>query len=245
VYYVGPAVDPAHPHLLTTGGDVVIREQPERWNVTGRAKPSAAWSAYGPITSRPSSAFHPDPVAADYAQKLAQATKIVSLLGARAEQLEEENKKLKKAPSPNVTAQPAAGPIIAAVGGSSEAVTVTNQTTSTQAEQNPDLITLLPNSEGVIDMRLAVGNSIAGGSSNPFASRWTTKTTAQNLSLRISSLAIGSPSSITLNGKLISVGDSYEGFRLHTVDRDGVYLQRDGFLLRVPMGEAPVQVRLP
>ncbi|MBK9991128.1 MAG: hypothetical protein IPP19_10430 [Verrucomicrobia bacterium] len=121
---------------------------------------------------------------------------------------------------------------------------------TTLAEPTPtpdgkEFVTLVPNSDGVIEMDLALFDSPSFGEVNPFVQRYQQKSSNRTLELRISSLARGPNSSVVLNNHLLGIGQTFEGFTLWSIEPDGIFLRRDAFLLNIPMMQKPVTIRMP
>jgi len=190
-----------------------------------------------------SSAFHPESTPAEYDMQMAHALKVMAALSDKAARLERANIALRaEASAPKLVdggVNASSATIDTAAGGSSETTTVKGSSAT------PELVTLLPNADGVIAMDLAFAEQPGVGELNPFAVRFNTKLNTRKVELKITSLAIGPHASVTLNKKMLSIGETYEGFKLYSIDPDGIFLRKDGFLLRIPVSDKPIQVRIP
>lgn len=113
------------------------------------------------------------------------------------------------------------------------------------ASEAREFVLLSPNSDGIIELDLALFDSPSIGEVNPFVQRYQQKTGHRTLELRITSLASGPNPSVMLNKHLLGMGQSYEGFIIWSIEADGIRLRRDAFLLTIPMMEKPVSIRMP
>lgn len=142
-------------------------------------------------------------------------------LAARVRELEAQPKPVPAAPAPVpvVAADPVAPP-------------------PKPAEPEP---ALLPNADGVLDLAaLRVGDE-----SNPFAVRAVAPESVREITLQLDGIVHGPVSCAVVNGRTVQAGDRLESLDVVRVESGALLLRHGSELLRLPLTEKPVRVRLP
>ncbi|MDB6093715.1 MAG: hypothetical protein JWM32_1277 [Verrucomicrobia bacterium] len=98
---------------------------------------------------------------------------------------------------------------------------------------------LVPNAEGVIDVTAAKA-APTDEPTNPFAVR-TAPAGVPDLVLKVQGL-IGTRCAL-VNDRALSVGDKVEALTFERIDANALVFRTGKFLLKVPVGEAPIKVR--
>jgi hypothetical protein len=113
------------------------------------------------------------------------------------------------------------------------------------AEPEDTTSMLAPNGAGVIDLVAVLTKSEAGSEVNPFAVRSVPAEAVREVELHVSGLIRGAKPCALVNGRTVSPGGSVETFTLIRLDATGVIFRQGAHLLRLPVSETPVRVRLP
>ncbi|MDP1581237.1 MAG: hypothetical protein Q8M02_13260 [Candidatus Didemnitutus sp.] len=100
---------------------------------------------------------------------------------------------------------------------------------------------LLPNADGVLD--LTVGP--ADDETNPFAVRTTGPEAVRELTLKLGGLVHGPVSCAIVNGRTVQAGDRIESLEVVRIETAAVLLRHGSDLLRLPLNDQPVRLRLP
>jgi len=255
-YYVGQIIDPAHPELLYRPGIVIREEVPERWN----RNPSATRGiATGVIAAVPDPAVLP-PGSPEMEQMIVQQRKIMQLLSDRNGDLARELADAKSAstatataPAPAATAPPPQ-PIVAETAAGSPSGAVFPPQTATipapsviAAKGRLDLTrALVPNADGMIELSAEILDEVDRSEPNPFVKRYQSQTTFREIVISVSGTSLGPRPTASVNGRLLNIGDAWEGFTVAAITRDAVYFQKEVFLLQIPLARTGgVTVRVP
>lgn len=103
---------------------------------------------------------------------------------------------------------------------------------------------LAPNAEGLIDLVAAAG-SPATDEVNPFAVRSQPGETGREVNLHVSGLILGKNPCALVNGRPLEPGETIEGLVLVRIIEGAAIFQHGSHLLRLPVAEKPVKIRLP
>jgi hypothetical protein len=240
-YYVGPMIDPAHPELMYRPGIVYRQEVPERWN-----RNPTAWrgAVSGVIAAVPDPAILP-PASAEMEQLVAQQRRVMQLLSEsnvdlrrRVEAVNPETEKpAPESAASTVTKQgavPPAGPVTALT------------TTLPAARASVDLSrALVPNADGAIELSAEILDPVDRSEPNPFVKRYQSQTTFRDLLVTVTGTSLGPRPTASVNGRLLNIGDAWEGFTVAAIARDAVSFQKEVYLLQIPLARASgVTVRL-
>ncbi len=104
---------------------------------------------------------------------------------------------------------------------------------------------LVPNADGVIDLAAATLAAKPGEPVNPFAVRTVAADAVHEITVQVSGIIAGPTLCAVLNGRLVQAGDSIESLTVERVESDAVLARHSGHLLRLPVSEKPVRLRLP
>ncbi len=104
---------------------------------------------------------------------------------------------------------------------------------------------LVPNADGVIDLAAATLAAKPGETVNPVAVRVVAADAVREITVQVSGIIAGPTLCAVLNGRLIQAGDSIESLTVERVESDAVLARHSGHLLRLPVSEKPVRLRLP
>ena len=108
-------------------------------------------------------------------------------------------------------------------------------------------IVITPNADGLIDTVGLRPTEPPEGLPNPFELRWHPPVSTRELLLRVESVLLREPSSnacVCINGRIYGPGESMEGFVVSGLGGDVVELRRDRILVRIPVSERPLRLRL-
>jgi len=108
-------------------------------------------------------------------------------------------------------------------------------------------VIILPDADGVLDFAAAQRARTFDAIPNPFRDRLRPPPTFGEVSLVVHSVLIpGRPEDacVVLNGRLYSAGDKVEGLELARISAESLEFRVDGAVLRVPVGDKPVRIRL-
>jgi hypothetical protein len=107
-------------------------------------------------------------------------------------------------------------------------------------------ILVLSNGGGVLDLSGAEGPREAEALPNPFRPRTRAPAPSRELPVAVRSVLVGGAvAAAILNDEVVGAGDTWEGLTLEAVGDESVDLRKGPFLLRLPVREAPVTLRLP
>jgi hypothetical protein len=104
-----------------------------------------------------------------------------------------------------------------------------------------------PNTDGVIDLASAPAPEESDPLPNPFRVRYRPRMQVRQISLEIGLVLVGNrpeDASVVINGKLYSQGDLFEGLPIASIAPDTIELRQDKVLLRVPVGDRAITLRL-
>lgn len=104
-----------------------------------------------------------------------------------------------------------------------------------------------PNADGILDLTAASVPQDPDPLPNPFRVRYRPRMQVREVSLQIGLILVGSrpeDASAVINGKLYSRGDRFEGLLISSITPDTIEFRQDKLLLRVPIEDRPVTLRL-
>jgi hypothetical protein len=107
---------------------------------------------------------------------------------------------------------------------------------------------IVPNSDGLIDLAALDAADPPGALPNPFTVRYRPPASIREVSLAIDAVLIAGKAAdacVIVNGEIYSPGDALEGLTVSSIAPDAIELRADGVLLRIPVGDKPVRLRLP
>jgi hypothetical protein len=124
---------------------------------------------------------------------------------------------------------------------------VAEATTPTPTPTVPEEIlgALAPNAEGVIDLVAILTKAETGAEVNPFAVRSLPAEAVREVALHVSGLIQGDAPCAIINGRTVEPGGAVETFTLLRIEPAAVVFRQGQHLLRLPVSETPVKVRLP
>lgn len=246
-YFVGRIVDPEHPELMYGDGVVFRREMPARWDTDGAGFDQRGFQT-GPITSIRNGAEHPEATPADQEIFRARTNEIINALLTQNSQLADKLAKVTKGITeldprsaqnglnPPSTApasiSPALSPALATAG--SQIVTDTNPT-----------VTLAPSADNIIELSPALLEPPVPGMTNPFRQRYRYKVELHETKVTIGGISLGEKPVCLIDDKLYAIGDTFETFKVAGIDAEGIFLQKDAFMLRIPMQDEAITLRYP
>lgn len=105
--------------------------------------------------------------------------------------------------------------------------------------------TLTPNADHVIDLVAALVTDKSGEPANPFTVRTVPPEAMREVSLHVGGIVAGPLACAVVNDRLVQVGEVVESLAVERIDTDAVLLRHSGKLLRLPVAEKAVRVRLP
>jgi len=114
------------------------------------------------------------------------------------------------------------------------------------APADPSVV-IKPDADGVID-ESAIGVVEEESPINPFRVRYHPPLPMRDLHLGINSILIGTDrdtNAVVINGKLYSAGDDLCGLRVSAISNESIDLRHGNLLLRLPVQDKPVTLRLP
>jgi hypothetical protein len=103
---------------------------------------------------------------------------------------------------------------------------------------------LAPNAEGMIDL-VAAAKTPAADEVNPFAVRSQPGDAGREVSLHVSGLILGKNPCALVNGRPLEPNEAIEGLVLIRIIEGAAIFQHGSHLLRLPVAEKPVKIRLP
>ena len=104
-----------------------------------------------------------------------------------------------------------------------------------------------PNADGILDLTAAPVPQDPDPLPNPFRVRYRPRMQVREISLQIGLILVGrhpEDASAVINGKLYSPGDLFEGLPIASITPDTIEFRQDKLLLRVPVEDRPVTLRL-
>ncbi len=105
--------------------------------------------------------------------------------------------------------------------------------------------TLTPNADNVIDLVAAIVTEKSGEPVNPFTVRTVPPEAMREVSLQVGGIVAGPMACAVVNERLVQVGEIVESLAVERIEPDAVLLRHSGRLLRLPVAEKAVRVRLP
>lgn len=115
-------------------------------------------------------------------------------------------------------------------------------------QPGPPADALLPNADGLIDLCNLEEGAEDGDLPNPFRLRYEPPGVPREVRVEIESVLLGKAdgdASAVINGRLYSRGDALEGLPIAAISAQGVELRRGDALLRLPLQDKPLVLRLP
>jgi hypothetical protein len=106
----------------------------------------------------------------------------------------------------------------------------------------------MPDADGVLDESSVSAVEDDETPVNPFRVRYHPPLPMRDISLGINSILIGAGpglNSVVINGRLYSAGDDLLGLRVAAISDEAVDLRHGNLLLRLPVQDKPVTLRLP
>jgi hypothetical protein len=105
--------------------------------------------------------------------------------------------------------------------------------------------TLTPNADNVIDLVAAIVTEKSGEPVNPFTVRTVPPEAMREVSLQVGGIVAGPMACAVVNDRLVQVGEIVESLAVERIEPDAVLLRHSGKLLRLPVAEKAIRVRLP
>lgn len=105
--------------------------------------------------------------------------------------------------------------------------------------------TLTPNADNVIDLVAAIVTEKSGEPVNPFTVRTVPPEAMREVSLQVGGIVAGPMACAVVNDRLVQVGEIVESLAVERIESDAVLLRHSGKLLRLPVAEKAIRVRLP
>ncbi|MBL9219054.1 MAG: hypothetical protein JNG82_11235 [Opitutaceae bacterium] len=100
---------------------------------------------------------------------------------------------------------------------------------------------LMPNAEGLLDLTAVR----IGDEANPFAVRTLPPESVREIALRVGGIVRGPSPCALINGRPVQAGDRIESLDVVRIEPAAVLLRHGAELLRLPLTEKPVRLRLP
>ena len=100
---------------------------------------------------------------------------------------------------------------------------------------------LMPNAEGLLDLTAVR----SGDETNPFAVRTLPPESVREVNLRVGGIVRGPSPCALINGRAVQAGDRIESLDVVRIETAAVLLRHGAELLRLPLTEKPVRIRLP
>lgn len=104
---------------------------------------------------------------------------------------------------------------------------------------------LTPNADNVIDLVAVIVAEKPGEPVNPFAVRTVPPEARREVTLQVGGIVAGPTACAIINDRFVQARDSIESLAVERIEPDAVLLRHSGRLLRLPIAEKPVRVRLP
>jgi hypothetical protein len=105
--------------------------------------------------------------------------------------------------------------------------------------------TLTPNADNVIDLVAVVVADKSGEPVNPFTVRTVPPEAMREVTLQVGGIVAGPIACAIVNDRLVQVGELIESLAIERIEANAVLLRHSGRLLRLPVAEKPIRVRLP
>ena len=105
--------------------------------------------------------------------------------------------------------------------------------------------TLTPNADNVIDLVAFVVTEKPGEPVNPFTVRTVPPEAMREVTLHVGGIVAGPMACAIINDRLVQVGEIIESLAVERIEPDAVLLRHSGRLLRLPVSEKSIRVRLP
>lgn len=104
---------------------------------------------------------------------------------------------------------------------------------------------ILPNADGVIDLTALLTQSRDGDDINPFAVRSLPADAIREVTLHVQGVIGGATPCALINQRTVQSEQTIESLTLIGIEPSAVLVRHAGHLLRLPVGEKPVRIRLP
>jgi hypothetical protein len=114
--------------------------------------------------------------------------------------------------------------------------------------QAENTVLIVPDADGVLDESAVADVEVHESLRNPFRVRFHPPLPMRDVRLDIESILVSAGrgrDAVVINGCLYSAGDDFSGLRVSTISGDAVDLRRGNLLLRIPVRDDPVTLRLP
>jgi hypothetical protein len=114
------------------------------------------------------------------------------------------------------------------------------------APRPPPPVIVMPNADGILDLTGIGEPAGPDDTPNPFRLRSSPPAPAREARLSVRSILVGGgvPAAL-LNGEVLGIGETWDGMVVAAITEDTVELRQGPFLLRIPVQEEPVVIRLP
>lgn len=156
----------------------------------------------------------------------------IEALIAQNEALTSRVRELEAQPKPTTTAAPPAP---------SPTPPVVGAPTTAPAPEPVNEPALAPNAEGLLDLTAVR----TGDEANPFAVRTLPPDSVREVALRVGGIVRGPSPCALINGRPVQAGDRIESLDVVRIEPAAVLLRHGAELLRLPLTEKPVRIRLP
>ena len=104
---------------------------------------------------------------------------------------------------------------------------------------------ILPNADGVIDLVALLTPVREGDEVNPFAVRTLPADAVREVALHVQGVIHGTSPCALINRRAVLPGETAESLTVTGVEMDAVLIRHAGLLLRLPVAEKAVRIRLP
>jgi hypothetical protein len=105
--------------------------------------------------------------------------------------------------------------------------------------------TLTPNADNVIDLAAAVVTAKPGEPVNPFTVRAVPPDAVREVTLHVGGTISGPIACAVIDDRIVQVGETIESLLVERIEASTVFLRHSGRLLRLPVSEKAIRVRLP
>ncbi len=129
----------------------------------------------------------------------------------------------------------------ASMSGPSRAITPSAPAAAITAPAEAAVL-ITPNTDGLAD--LTVMDAAGADTGNPFAVRRLASDPVREVTLQVGGIIMGRTPSALINDRLMQAGDAVETLTIERIEPDAVVLRHQNQLLKLPIAEKPVRVRL-
>jgi len=102
-----------------------------------------------------------------------------------------------------------------------------------------------PSPQRIIDLDPQLFDRLGDVADNPFIQLYRPPRPVREVQLVIAATIGGPNPTAIINGRLYNIGNHLDGLAIHGIDDETVWLRRDAFLLRCPIGRDPLTLRFP